>query len=194
MLKTSEKTLTLIDAILPIERKSLVLVRDIILVLSFAILTGICAKIKIEIGTVPITMQTFAVLLSGAVLGSIRGALSQLVYLTLGLTGIPWFSRGGGMSYIFSPTFGFLIGFVFAAFLVGFLCERGWDRNFKKAMLAMLIGNGSLYFPGLFWLAKFVGPEKVLAVGLYPFIVGDIVKLLFAGSLLPLFWKIIKGR
>ena len=111
------KNLTLIDEIIPrIESKTLSLVKDIALVLSFAILTGISAKLKIEIGVVPITMQTFAVLLSGALLGKARGAASQITYLLMGLAGIPWFSRGGGIQYILSPTFGYIIGFVLAAY------------------------------------------------------------------------------
>lgn len=98
------KKLTLIEAIIPkAENKTLALIRDIALILSFAALTGISGKLKIEIGPVFITMQTFAVLLSGALLGSVRGAISQLTYLFFGLTGIPWFSRGGGISYIFHP-------------------------------------------------------------------------------------------
>ncbi len=134
------KKLTLIEAIIPkAENKTLALIRDIALILSFAALTGISGKLKIEIGPVFITMQTFAVLLSGALLGSVRGAISQLTYLFFGLTGIPWFSRGGGISYIFSPTFGYIVGFVLSAFFVGFLFERGWDKNLKKAILAMLL-------------------------------------------------------
>lgn len=188
------KKLTLIEAIIPkVENKALALIRDIYLILSFAALTGISAKLKIEIGPVFITMQTFAVLLSGALLGSVRGGLSQLTYLILGLTGIPWFSRGGGITYIFSPTFGYIIGFVLAAFFVGFLSERGWDRNLKTAILAMLIGNFLLYIPGLFWLARFFGFKKVLAVGFCPFIIGDLLKLLLAGSILTLAWKVFKN-
>jgi biotin transporter BioY len=189
------KKLTLIDAILPkIENKTLALVKDILLVLSFTLLTAISAKLKIEIGTVPITGQTFAVLLSGALLGAKRGALSQIFYLLGGLAGIPWFARGGGMAYLMSPTFGYIIGFVLAAFFVGFLCERGFDRKVESAILAMLIGNILIYFPGLLWLAKFVGWQKVLAVGFYPFIIGDTIKLLLAGSILPLGWKLIKVK
>ncbi|MDI6592111.1 MAG: biotin transporter BioY [Patescibacteria group bacterium] len=192
-MKTLNKQPVLIDAILPLPAtRILAIARDIALVLSFALLTGFCAKLKIEIGAVPITMQTFAVLLSGALLGSKRGALSQLTYLLMGLAGIPWFSRGGGMAYILSPTFGYIIGFVFAAYLIGWLCERGFDRQVKTAILAMLLGNIILYIPGLLWLAKFVGFKKVLAVGLYPFIIGDLLKLLLAGSILPLAWKLIK--
>jgi len=184
---------TLIDLIIPrIENKILSLAKDIVLVLSFAILTGISAKLKIEIGVVPITMQTFAVLLTGALLGSKRGALSQITYLLMGLAGLPWFARGGGIQYIISPTFGYLIGFVFAAYFVGWLCERGFDRQVKTAILAMFIGNILLYIPGLLWLAKFLGFRKVLAVGFYPFIIGDILKIFLAGLVLPIGWRIIK--
>ncbi len=187
------KNLTLIDVILPkIESKNLVLLKDIILIFSFSILTGICAKLKIEIGPVPITMQTLAVLLSGALLGAKRGALSQIVYLLMGLSGLPWFARGGGVSYIFSPTFGYILGFIFSAFLVGWLCERGFDKEVKRAILAMLIGNIVIYIPGLLWLAKFVGFNKVLQVGLYPFILGDFLKIILASFILPIGWKLGK--
>jgi len=189
------KRLTLIDILIPrIEDKTLALIKDIALVLSFATLTGICAKLKIEIGIVPITMQTLAVLLSGALLGSKRGALSQLTYLSIGLAGLPWFARGGGMAYIMSPTFGYIIGFVLAAYLVGYLAEKGLDRSLKTAILALLIGNIILYIPGLLWLAKFVGFGKVLAVGFYPFIPGDLLKILLAGTILPISWKFIRDE
>jgi len=188
-----EKNLALIDAIFPrVENKSLVLLKDILLVFGFTLLTAISAKIKIEVGPVPITGQTFAVLLSGALLGAKKGALSQVFYLLGGLAGIPWFARGGGISYLMSPTFGYIIGFVLASFFVGFLCERGFDRKIETAILAMLVGNVLIYFPGLLWLARFVGFEKVLLIGFYPFIVGDIIKLFLASLILPLSWKIIK--
>ena len=188
-----EQKIALIDAILPkVENKILALARDILIVFSFAILTGICAKIKIEIGPVPITMQTFAVLLSGALLGAKRGATSQLTYLLFGLVGIPWFSRGGGMTYVLSPTFGYIVGFVICAFLVGFLCERGADRRIESAILVMFVGNIVIYIPGLLWLTKFVGIEKSLSVGFYPFIIGDILKLLLAVLISFISWKIIK--
>jgi len=186
------KNLTLIEAILPrIENKVLRAIKDIVLILSFAILTGVCAQLKIEIGPVPITMQTFSVLLSGALLGSKRGMASQLTYLLMGLAGFSWFARGGGITYILSPTFGYILGFVLAAYLIGYWAERGWDKNIKTAILAMLIGNILIYIPGLFWLAKFVGFGKVLAVGLYPFIIGDLLKIFLAGTILPFGWKII---
>ena len=190
---TLTKQPVFIDVVLPLpSTKALTVARDIVLVLSFSIITAICAKLKVEVGVVPITMQTFAVLLSGALLGSRRGALSQITYLLMGLAGVPWFARGGGMVYILSPTFGYIVGFVFAAFFIGWLCEKGFDRQVKTAILAMFIGNILLYIPGLLWLAKFIGLKKVLAVGLYPFIPGDLLKILLAGLILPLAWKFIK--
>ena len=110
----------------------------------------------------------------------------------MGLAGLPWFARGGGMAYLMSPTFGYIIGFVLAAYSIGWLCERGFDRQVKTAILAMLIGNILLYIPGLLWLAKFIGFGKVLSVGLYPFIPGDLLKILLAGLALPMGWRLIK--
>lgn len=184
-----------------VENRFLILTKEIALILTFAILTGISAQLKIEIGPVPITLQTLAVLLSGILLGSIRGAFSQIVYLFGGLIGLPWFSRGGGMIYIMSPSFGYILGFVLAAFIVGWLWERGFGRNFKTGILAMFLANILIYFPGLLWLAKLIcsptnpfclggGFEKVLAVGLYPFIIGDLLKILLASLLVPLIRKV----
>lgn len=185
-----------IDTVLPkIDSRVVTVAKNIALVFSFALITAICSQIKVEIGAVPITMQTFAVLLSGALLGSKKGALSQLTYLFLGFAGIPWFARGGGMGYIMSPTFGYILGFVLVAFVIGFLCERGFDRKIQTAILAMIIASVFFYIPGLLWLSRFVGFEKVLSIGFFPFILGDLLKISFAGLLLPLFWKIIgKGR
>jgi len=189
------KRLALVDFILPkIENKTFVLLRNIFLVLSFTLLTAISAQLKIEIGPVPITGQTFAVLLCGALLGAKRGFLSQFFYLLGGLAGIPWFACGGGISFLVSPSFGYIIGFVLAAFVVGFLCERGFDRRITTAILAMLVGNILIYVSGLLWLARFVGWGKVLAFGLYPFIIGDILKLLLAASILPLGWRLLKRK
>lgn len=190
---TQVKSLTLIDAVLPeINSKSLALLKNSLLVLSFSLLTALSAQIKVEIGPVPLTMQTFFVLLSGALLGSKKGAFSQLVYLFGGLAGIPWFSRGGGIIYILSPSFGYIVGFVLAAFFTGLFCERGFDRQIKMAFLAILVGNIILYIPGLLWLARFIGFEKVLAAGFYPFILGDLLKISLIGAILPISWNLIK--
>ena len=190
---TKAKNTSLIEILLPrIENETLALIRDVILVLSFSILTGISAKLKVEIGAVPITMQTLVVLLSGALLGKKKGTASQITYLFFGLFGLPWFSRGGGMAYILSPTFGYILGFILAAYSVGSLFEKGWGKNISSAILAMLIANTIIYIPGLLWLARFVKFSKLLEVGLYPFLLGDMLKIFLAGSSLSFSWEIIK--
>ena len=121
MLKSANiKTPTVIDVLLPrVGYKVSARTRDIVSILSFTLLTAIGSNLKMEIGPVPITMQNFAVLLSGAFLGSKKGALSQIFYLFGGLAGIPWFAKGGGIAYVLNPSFGYIIGFVLAAFFVG---------------------------------------------------------------------------
>ncbi len=195
MLKDTSNTnkMNIIDLALPkIENKVLVATKDIFLVLSFAVLTGISSKLMVEIGAVPITMQTLVVLLSGALLGKKKGTASQITYLFFGLFGLPWFSRGGGMAYVLSPTFGYILGFILAAYSVGRLFERGWGKNISSAILAMLIANTIIYIPGLLWLARFVKFSKLLEIGLYPFIIGDMLKIFLAGSILSSSCKIIK--
>jgi len=185
-----------IDTVLPLPKtKALEVARDVVLVLSFSLLTALFARISFWIGPVPITGQTLAVLLAGILLGSIRGGLSQAVYLLVGLTGFPfWFAAGGplGMVRLLGPTGGYLVGFVFAAFLVGWLAERGWDKKIKTAILAMFIGNIVIYIFGLSWLANFLPLKGLLIAGLCPFILGDALKILLAGLALPMGWKFIK--
>lgn len=185
-----------VDVLLPrVETRIQAIAKDVILVLSFSFLTALFAQASFWIGLVPITGQTLAVLLAGLLLGSVRGALSQIVYLLVGLTGIPfWFAAGGalGVARLIGPTGGYLIGFVLAAFLVGKLAERGWDKKIETAILAMLIGNIAIYIFGLFWLANFLPWKGLLAVGLYPFIPGDALKILLAGLTLPMGWRFIK--
>jgi biotin transporter BioY len=171
------------------------LIWDAVLVAGFACLTAAFAQISFWIGPVPITGQTFAVLLAGALLGSRRGALSQLSYLAVGATGIPyWFALGGppGIARLVGPTGGYLIGFVAVAFVVGWLTERGWDRRVWTAALAMLAGETVLYVFGLSWLAHFVTLDKVLQVGFYPFIIGDLIKLAAAALILPSAWMLLR--
>jgi biotin transporter BioY len=182
---------TLIDAI--IERKGLLW--DVALVFGFACVTAICAQISFWIGPVPISGQTFAVLLAGALLGSRRGALSQLSYLAIGATGVPfWFALGGapGVARLVGPTGGYLFGFVAVAFVVGWLAERGWDRRVWTAVPAMLAGSVVLYVFGLSWLAHFVPQSNLLQVGLYPFIIGDLLKIVLAAVLLPSGWLLLR--
>lgn len=190
-MKASMMRVTLMDVVFP----KTGLLRDVALVLGFSCLTALVAQLSFWIGPVPVTGQTFAVLLAGALLGSYRGALSQLSYLAIGATGIPyWFALGGppGIARLLGPTGGYLFGFVVAAFIVGWLTERGWDRQVWTAALAMFIGNIVIYIFGLSWLTHFVPGEKLLKVGLYPFILGDLLKSILAALALPSGWLLAR--
>jgi len=185
------KTGTLTDAIFP----ATTLWRDVALIATFSLMTALAAQISIPLPftPVPITGQTFAVLLGGALLGSRRGALSILLYLGEGAAGLPVFAGGtGGFARFIGPTGGYLIGFVVAAYLVGALAERGWDRRFWRAVVAMLIGEGAIYLFGLLWLARFVPSGKVFSLGMLPFLPGDLIKLILAATALPSAWAILR--
>src|SRR4030067_28708 len=163
-IKTSPARLTFMDV--AISRTGLLW--DVVLVAGFACFTAAFAHISFWTGPVPVTGQTFAVLLAGALLGSHRGALSQLTYLAVGATGIPyWFALGGppGIARLVGPTGGYLIGFVAVAFVVGWLAERGWDRRVWTAALAMLAGETVLYVFGLTWLGRFCSCGNVVSGG-----------------------------
>ncbi len=191
-MQTRVKALTMMDAIFP----KVTLARDLLLIFGFTAVTALSAQIAFYIGPVPITGQTFAVLLAGALLGSKRGALSQLTYLGVGAMGAPIFAGWqGGPAVLLGPTGGYLVGFVAAAFAVGFLAERGWDHRIWSMAMAMLIGNIVIYAFGLPWLAtwltRFSPESSVLAVGLYPFIPGDLLKLVLAAVALPSGWALV---
>ncbi len=190
---TSLPVVTLVDALF-IPRA---LWQEALLILSGSVLIGLMAQVTIPLPftPVPITGQTFAVLLVGAWYGSQRGALTVALYLLEGVLGLPVFAGGtSGLGRLLGPTGGYLIGFVAAAWIVGRRCERGWDRRVSTAALAMLIGNGGIYLCGLPWLALFVGPERSLMAGLWPFIPGDLIKLLLAAVALPAGWQLIRLR
>jgi len=178
----------LIEFLVPAHRGSFRLARDIALVLGFSLLIALGARIAVPLGftPVPVTGQTLAVLLGGAVLGSRRGAAAAFLYLLEGMW-LPLFAGGNSGLVWHMASGGYIIGFVPAAYVVGFLCERGWDRK-PWVLTAMLIGNILIYIPGLLQLGFFVPREKVLEYGLYPFIPGDLVKIYVASLLLPAAW------
>ncbi|MCS7178806.1 MAG: biotin transporter BioY [Anaerolineae bacterium] len=174
--------------------RSRTLARDAWLVGAGSVLVGLMAQIAIPLPftPVPVTGQTFGVLLVGALLGCRRGALSLVLYLLEGIAGLPVFAGGSsGLTRLLGPTGGYLLGFVVAAGVTGWLCERGWDRRVPTAALAMLIGNLVIYLFGLPWLALFVGPEKSLVMGFWPFIPGDLLKLALAALVLPGAWRFV---
>jgi biotin transport system substrate-specific component len=180
------RRLVLADRVLPRH-----LVVDITLVVLGAALVGGFAQLYVPLWPVPVTGQTLAVLLVGATLGSVRGALSMVVYAVVGGLGVPWFSEAShGWGVIAGPTGGYIVGFVFSAFFVGWLSERQWDRKILKA-IALFVGGSLVVFAfGLPWLAFVLGLnlEQTLQGGLYPFILGGVIKAVLAAGLLPLAW------
>lgn len=169
---------------------------EVLLVLAGSALIAVSAWVAVPLpfSPVPVTGQTFAVLLVGSVLGSRRGAASALAYLAEGASGMPVFAGGASGAHVLAgPTGGYLAGFVLGAWLCGALAERGWDRRAATTIASMALGNLVILIPGLLWLARFVETGPVLAVGLWPFIPGDIVKIGLAATLLPLGWKRLAG-
>jgi biotin transport system substrate-specific component len=167
---------------------------EVVLVAAGAALVALAARLTIPLPftPVPLTGQTFAVLLVGAALGSARGAASMATYLAAGAAGLPIFSGGGCcVPWLLGPTAGYLWSYPAAAWVTGRLAERGWDRRFGTAALAMLAGTAVIYACGVTWLSTFVGWERTLTAGLLPFLPGDAVKLVLAATLLPGAWRII---
>jgi len=169
------------------------LARDAALVVAGSLIVALSAQVAVRLpfSPVPVTAQTLAVLLVGATLGSKRGALSLLAYLVEGLAGLPVFAAGAsGPAYLLGPTGGYLAGFVAAAFVTGWLVERGWGKHVGRALLAMLAGSATIYLFGLSWLSLFAG-RQALALGLLPFLAGDVVKAIAGAALLPAGWWIV---
>lgn len=164
---------------------------DIVLIVGGSLLIGLCAQISIG-WLVPVTGQTFAVLMIGSLYGARRGSLCVLAYIAEGAAGLPVFALGrAGPGVLFGPTGGYLAGFIAAAYITGLLAEKGWDRRVGTTVLAMVLGNVAIYAFGLLWLSCIVGIGRVLVVGLYPFIVGDLLKIVLAAVFLPSGWKLL---
>jgi len=165
--------------------------RDMILVAMFTALTAIGAFIKIPVGPVPINLQFLFTALAGIMLGSRLGALSQLVYVVLGLIGIPVFTSGGGISYIFKPTFGYLIGYIIGAYVIGKIAESVKKPSYVRFLVASLVGIAVVYLigvPYLYLILKYVVGAKitvmgVLKTGMFLFIPGDIAKCIITAAL-----------
>lgn len=167
--------------------------RWITLIITGSAFLALCAQITVPLYPVPITMQTFGVLLIGMVFGPRLGAATLGAYLIEGALGLPVYAGfSGGLPVLFGFTGGYLFGFVIAAWLVGILAERGWDRNVFTAAAAMLLGNVVLYIPGLIWLAGFIGAEEAITEGLLPFMLGDALKLALAALMLPSAWLLVR--
>ncbi len=170
-------------------------VRQVGLVIGFSLLTALSAQIVIPIGPVPITGQTFAVLLTGALLGSRLGAITMIVYLLEGAIGLPFFSGAhGGILHLMGPTGGYLVAFPAGAFITGAFAEHGWDRKFLTAAAAMAIGSIVIMLSGWLWfsLVMKTSPAITLFATVLKFIPGDIIKISLAAAVLPSGWKLLK--
>jgi biotin transport system substrate-specific component len=187
---------TLIDALWP--EKTAPAVRWAVLALLGSLLLTASAKAQVPMWPVPMTMQSFVVLVIGMAYGTRLGAATVALYLLEGAVGLPVFAgtpeRGIGLAYVMGPTGGYLAGFLVAAVGMGWLAERGWDRTLPWAVAAMAIGTVLLFAPGVSWLAVLVGWEKAVASGLTPFLVGSVVKLALAAAVLPLAWRAVESR
>ena len=184
---------TVADWLRPLEKRYAI-AYEIMLILGGSLVIAVSAQIAVGY-PVPITAQTLAVLMIAALFGSRRGVACLLAYLVEGAVGLPVFAQGkAGLAAFAGPTGGYLIGFVVAAFGVGLLAEKGWDRRFWSTVLAMVIGNIVIYAFGLAWLSLLpgVGFRSAIAGGLYPFIAGDIVKVIIAAAALPSAWKLLR--
>ena len=170
-------------------------VRQVGLVIGFSLLTALSAQIVIPIGPVPITGQTFAVLLTGALLGSRLGAITMIVYLLEGAIGLPFFYGGqGGILHLMGPTGGYLVAFPAAAFITGAFAEHGWDRKYLTAAASMAIGSIVIMLSGWLWfsLVMKTSPAITLFATVLKFIPGDIIKISLAAAVLPSGWKLLK--
>jgi biotin transport system substrate-specific component len=170
---------------------------DLILVLTGSALIAASAQVwfTLPFSPVPITGQTFGVLFVASLLGRARGAAAVLLYLAEGAAGLPVFAElKAGAPILLGPTGGYLAGFVPAAWICGALAERGLDRRVLGTVVSMLLGNVAIFAFGLPWLARYVGTDHALALGFWPFLPGDAVKIALAAALLPLGWRLLGAR
>lgn len=165
------------------------------LVIVFSLFIAACAQFSIQIGPVPITGQSFAVLLTGALLGSRLGAAAVVAYLIEGALGLPFFAGGGaGIVRFFGPTGGYLVAFPAAAFITGAFAEHGWDKRYPTAVAAMAIGSAVILLGGWAWFTILTNTPPVAAfkLAVLPFLLGDVVKIALAAAVLPTGWALLR--
>jgi len=196
---TSDTLVTRLWTVAPTSTPAHRALRSVALAVVGTLLLTIAAKIQVPFYPVPMTMQTFVVLTLGMAYGWRLGGATLILYLAEGAAGLPVFAgtpeKGIGIVYMLGGTGGYLVGFVLAAAVCGWLAERGWDRNVATTALAMLAGNVLIYVPGLLRLGILYGWDKpILEWGLTPFILGDLTKLALAAAVLPFAWKLLRKR
>ena len=170
--------------------------RDLVLIVSGSLLLAVLAQVSFPLPftPIPLTGQTFGVLLIGAVLGSKRGLASLLLYVVEGAFGLPFFAGGAsGWHVLVGATAGYLVGFVVAAYVIGLLAECGLERAVRTSFLPFLIGTLIIYLFGITWLTILLGSfSKAIFAGFLPFLIGDIIKLVLAALVLPAAWRLVR--
>jgi len=170
--------------------------RAISLVVAFSLFNALAAQFSLNIGPIPITGQSFAVTLTGALLGSRLGAMALIAYIIEGCSGLPFFSSGGaGLGILFGLKGGYIVSFPAAAYITGAFSEHGWDRRFWSAAAAMAIGSLVILLAGWAWIVVLnTSPINAFKIGVAPFIAGDIIKVILAAAVLPTGWAILKRK
>lgn len=189
-------SMTIVDALRPAERMR-ALAFNATAVIGGSIFIALSAQISffLPFSPVPVTGQTFAILLIGALFGAKLGTAAVLAYLVEGASGLPVFSAGGAtVAHLIGPSGGYLIGFVGTAWLVGALAERGWTAHPVTTAVAMIIGATVYFAVGAAWLALFVGAKNAAIVGIVPFLLGDALKIALAAIILPLATRFVTRR
>lgn len=192
-MSTYVKADTLMEAVLaPLDS-----VRSAGLVIVFSLFIAACAQFAIHIGPIPITGQTFAVLLTGMLLGSRLGAAAVIAYLIEGAIGLPFFAGGGaGLVRFLGPTAGYLVAFPAGAFIVGAFAEHGWDKRYVTAVAAMAVGSVVIFLGGWAWFAVLTNTPPVAAfkLAVLPFLLGDVIKIALGAAVLPTGWALLKKK
>jgi biotin transport system substrate-specific component len=169
--------------------------RAIVLALAGSLVLAMSAKIQVPFWPVPATMQSLVVLLIGAAYGARLGAATVLLYLAEGLAGLPVFAGpSAGPAYMAGPTAGYLVGFVLAAGLVGWLADRGWNRSLGRAAVSMSVGHIVLFVPGVLWLAVLFGWSKAIMAGVSPFVLATVVKTALGAGIVTAGWSMAGRR
>jgi biotin transport system substrate-specific component len=199
--RAGERGITIGDFLVPIRISERIgsRVRHVALIVAGALLIALGARISFVIpgNPVPITGQTFGVLVAGGALGFRRGIAASGLYVLLGIVGLPFFALGKtGLEVIWGTTGGYLIGFIVAAAIVGRLAELGWDRKVVGSVGAMLIASAAIYVVGVPWLAYVTGNDLAWGVqnGFVPFVGGDALKLALAAAVFPAAWWVVGRR
>ena len=173
------------------ETNILNLFKIISIVILGTLLLSLSSKIQVPFWPVPMTMQTFVVFLIGMTYGFKLASLRLLTYLIEGALGLPVFAKGGGLVYLSGPTAGYLYGMFFAAGIIGFFADRGFNDSYIKSFMSMIIGTLVIFLFGVGYLGSIIGYDKAMAAGLYPFILSEFFKIGLAAAIIPTVKKLL---